>query len=63
MTNEQINFENMALNVRKLLAGSRPQWAPLYPKMVPDFEALEGALALADARAQTLAGSGITGYT
>ncbi len=63
MTDEQINFENMALNVRKLLANTRPRWAPLYPKLVPDFEALDAALALADARAQTLAGGGSTGYT
>ena len=43
MTDEQINVENMALNVRQLLAKARPQWAPLYPKMVPDFEALDSS--------------------
>ena len=40
MTDEQVNMENMARNVRQLLAKARPQWAPLYPKMVPDFDAL-----------------------
>lgn len=63
MTDEQVNFENMALNVRKLLAAARSQWAPLYPKLVPDVEALDAALTQADTRAQTLAGTGSTGYT
>jgi hypothetical protein len=63
MTDEQINFENMALNVRQLLADARPQWAPLYPRMVADFEALDAALGQAGTRATTLAAGGSTGYT
>ena len=63
MTDEQINFENMALNVRQLLADTRPQWAPLYPKMVADFAALDTALGRAGTQATTLAGGGSVGYT
>ena len=63
MTNKQINFRDMALNVRKLLADARPQWEPLYKKLVPDFEALDGALGRLDKQAQALAGKGSTGYT
>ncbi|GAA4049520.1 hypothetical protein GCM10022409_40150 [Hymenobacter glaciei] len=53
----------MALNVRELLAGARPQWAPLYAKMVADFEALDAALGQAGTQATTLAAGGSTGYT
>ena len=63
MTNEQINFQDMARNVRKLLADARPQWAPLYPKLVPDFEALDAALGTAGTQAQALASGGSSGYT
>lgn len=63
MTDEQVNFENMALNVRKLLADARPQWAPLYPKMVADFEALNAALGQAGTQATALAAGGGSGYT
>jgi len=63
MTDEQLNFENMALNVRRLLADARSQWEPLYPKMTPDFETLNTALGQAGNQAQALAGGGSTGYT
>ena len=63
MTDEQINFENMALNVRQLLAAARPQWSALYPKMVADFEALDAALGRAGTQATALAAGGSTGYT
>lgn len=63
MTDEQLNFANMALAVRQLLADARPQWEPLYGKMLPDFRALDGALGVVGAQAQALAGSGSTGYT
>ena len=63
MTDEQVNFESMALNVRQLLAGARPQWAPLYAKMVADFEALDSALGQAGSQATALAAGGSTGYT
>jgi hypothetical protein len=63
MTDEQVNFENMALNVRQLLAQARTQWEPLYPKMVPDFEALNEALGQASTQGAALAAGGSTGYT
>jgi hypothetical protein len=63
MTDDQINFENMALGVRRLLADTRPQWEPLYAKMVPDFAALDTALGRAGTQAQALAGGGSAGYT
>lgn len=63
MTDDQINFQDMARNVRKLLAEARPQWEPLYAKLVPDFEALDTALGAAGTQAQALAGGGSTGYT
>lgn len=63
MTDEQVNFESMALNVRKLLADARPQWAPLYAKMVADFEALDAALGQAGTQATALAAGSSTGYT
>lgn len=63
MTNEQINFANMALMVNKLLRDTRPQWAPLYAKKVADAEALETALSQYGAQAQTLTGIGTEGYT
>ena len=63
MTDEQINFQNMALNVRKLLADARPQWEPLYGKLVADFAALDAALGQYGTTAQALAGGGSTGYT
>ena len=63
MTDEQVNFESMALNVRQLLGKARPQWAPLYAKMVADFEALDAALGQAGTQATMLAAGGSTGYT
>jgi len=63
MTDDQINFQDMARNVRKLLADARPQWEPLYAKLVPNFEALDAALGAAGTEAQALAGGGSTGYT
>ncbi len=63
MTDKQINFENMALLVRKHLAETRPQWAAIYPKMLPDFLALDAALGQYGTQAQALTGGGSTGYT
>lgn len=62
MTDEQINFVDMAQNVRKLLADARPQWQPLYPKMGSDFEALAAALGAFGAKAQARSSTGSTGY-
>ncbi|MGY3089510.1 hypothetical protein ACVWYF_002558 [Hymenobacter sp. UYAg731] len=63
MTDDQINFQTMALAVRQLLADARPQWAPLYAKMLPDFVALDSALGAVGTQAQALASGGSTGYT
>jgi hypothetical protein len=63
MTDKQINFLTMAQGVRQLLADARPEWEPLYPKMVPDFVGLDEALGTAGTQAQALAGGGSTGYT
>ena len=63
MTDEQINFQNMALNVRQLLVDARPQWEPLYAKLVADFEALDAAVGLYGTTAQARAGGGSKGYT
>ena len=53
----------MAEAVRKLMREARPRWEPLYKKMVPDFTALDTALAGLDAKAQTQGGQGSKGYT
>lgn len=63
MTNREVNFRNMALDVRKLLRAARPQWEPLYKKLVPDFARLDTALDGFDGKLQKLEGQGSTGYT
>ena len=63
MTDREINYRNMALEVRKLLRQARPQWEPLYAKLLPDFTRLDTALSGLDGRMQTLEGQGSTGYT
>lgn len=63
MTDDQINFQTMALAVRKLLADAQAQWQPLYTKMLPDFMALDTALGAVGTQAQALASGGSTGYT
>lgn len=51
MTDAEINFQGMALNVLKLLSEARPRWEPLYKKLLPDFTALQTALASFDDKA------------
>lgn len=63
MTNHEINFRNMALDVRKLLRTTRPQWEPLYKKLLPGFTRLDTALDGFDGKFQKLVGQGSTGYT
>lgn len=63
MTNHEINFRNMALDVRKLLRTARPQWEPLYKKLLPGFTRLDTALDGFDGKLQKLVGQGSTGYT
>lgn len=63
MIDREINFRNMALDVRKLLGTARPQWEPLYKKLLPDFTRLDTALDGLDGKLQKLEGQGSTGYT
>ena len=63
MTDRELNFRNMALEVHKLLRTARPQWEPLYRKLLPDFTLLDTALDGLDGKLQKLEGQGSTGYT
>jgi hypothetical protein len=49
--------------VRQLLKEARPQWEPLYKKLLADYMALDTALTGLDAKAQARNGQGSTGYT
>ena len=62
MTNEELNFQGMALNTLQLLTDQRPQWEPLYKKLLPDYLALQTALGRFDDVAQLRGGSGSVGY-
>lgn len=63
MTDAEINYQGMALNVLKLLRDARPTWEPLYKKLLPDFTALETALAGLDGKAQLRSGTSSKGYS
>lgn len=63
MTDKEINYQTMAEAVRQLLKETRPQWEPLYKKLVADYTALDTALTGLDAKAQARGGQGSTGYT
>ncbi len=63
MTDAEINFQNMANQVLTLLTGQRPAWEPAYQKMLPDYQALQAALADLDTKAQQRSGSSTKGYT
>ncbi|GAB3876951.1 hypothetical protein GCM10028824_35800 [Hymenobacter segetis] len=63
MTDAEINYQGMALNVLKLLRDSKPSWEKLYKKMLPDYTALETALAALDGKAQQRSGISSKGYT
>lgn len=62
MTDAEINYQGMALNVLKLLHDARPTWEPLYKKLLPDYTALETALTALGGKAQQRSGSGSKGY-
>ena len=63
MTDVEINFQNMATQVLALLTQQRPAWEPLYHKMLPDYQALQAALADLDTKAQQRSGTSSKGYT
>jgi hypothetical protein len=44
MTDKEVNFWNMSKAVHKLLQEARPQWEPLYKKMLPAYTLLDTAL-------------------
>ena len=53
----------MAQGVLDLLTKARPEWEPQYAKLVPDYVALQQALAGVDGKAQRVSGVGSEGYT
>lgn len=63
MTDTEINYQGMALNVLKLLRDARPNWESLYKKMLPDYTALETALSSLDGKAQLRGRISSQGYT
>jgi len=62
MTDSEINYQGMALNVLKLLRDQRPAWEPLYAKMRPAYLALETALASLDDKIRERSDTGSGGY-
>ena len=62
MTDTELNYQGMALNVLKLLRDARPSWEKVYAKLLPDFTALEAALTSLDSKTQQLTSSS-KGYT
>jgi N-acetylmuramoyl-L-alanine amidase len=63
MTDAEINYQNMAQQVLTLLADQRPAWEAVYKKLLPDYQALQAALAALDTAAQQRSGTGTQGYT
>jgi hypothetical protein len=63
MTDDEVNYWTMTKEVRKLLQTARPQWEPLYKKMLPDYTRLDTALAGIDVKLQKVSGVSSTGYT
>ena len=61
MTDTEINYLGMALNVLKLLREAKPRWEPLYQKLVPDYTALETSLFSFDDTAKLRVGVASTG--
>jgi len=57
MTDTEVNYQGMALNVLKLLSDQRPAWEQLYKKLLPDYTALQTALAGLDDKAQQRSGA------
>lgn len=63
MTDAEINYQNMAQQVLTLLTTERPAWEAVYKKLLPDYQALQTALAALDAKTQQHSGTGSQGYT
>jgi hypothetical protein len=63
MTDAEINYQNMATQVLRVLTTQRPTWEPVYKKLLPDYQALQAALAALDAATQQRSGTSTQGYT
>lgn len=63
MTDAELNYQNMAQQVLTLLTDQRPAWEAVYKKLLPDYQALQTALAALDTAAQLRSGTGSQGYT
>lgn len=63
MTDAELNYQNMAGQVLTLLTDQRPAWEAVYQKLLPDYQALQTALAALDAKAQQRSSTGSQGYT
>lgn len=57
MTDEAQYFFSVTRHLSVVLAGHRQRWEPLYPKLLPDYLALEQVIAQAAANASTTAGA------
>lgn len=63
MTDAELNYQKMAQQVLTLLTTQRPAWEAVYKKLLPDYQALQTALAALDAKTQQRSGTGTQGYT
>jgi hypothetical protein len=63
MTDAEINYQNMAQQVLALLTTERPAWEAAYKKLLPDYQALQAALAALDTKLQQRSATGSKGYT
>ena len=63
MTDVEVNYQTMALQVLQALTAQRPAWEPVYQKLLPDYLALQTALAALDERTQQRSGTSSKGYT
>ena len=63
MTDKEVNYRAMARQAVQKLADYRSIWEPAAPRMVPDYEKVQGLLADFDAIGTALAGTGSQGYT
>ncbi len=63
MTDAELNYQNMAQQVLALLTTQRPAWEAVYKKLLPDYQALQTALAALDAKTQQRSGTSTQGYT
>ncbi len=63
MTDGEVNYLGMARNVLQLLTDQRPAWENVYKKLLPDYTALQTALAVLDEKIQQRSGLGSQGYT